>query len=1480
MDPSKLRDIQEERSGQNTPLQPQEPQEPIESPTIPSAHASKTRPRRGSSVSRVSIDYFDPQGVRELQRTLSKMTQRPGSPAQSTSSDSNATLANEAPFDFEKALRQITEKREEAHISPRELGVVFEDLHVVGLGSGASYQETIGSTLNPLNIFKQIQSARHPHTRSILSGFEGVVKPGEMLLVLGRPGSGCSTLLKTLANQTQEYHSVGGTVNYDSLSPKETQQSFRGDVQYCPEDDVHFPSLTVEDTLRFAAKTRAPQVRTGETRAEYVTGITEMLMTIFGLRHARRTPVGDAAIRGVSGGEKKRVSIAEALATRMRLGSWDNSTRGLDASTALEFGRALRIATDIARLTNIVSIYQASETLYNLFDKVCVIYEGRMAYFGPADQARQYFIDLGYEPANRQTTPDFLVSVTDPLGRIPRQVVPNRPKTAEEFAMRFKESTLGALNKKDMSTYRSEAVLGEQSEKANAYRQSASQEKARHTRTTSPYLVSLPMQARAVIQRRVQILIGNSLATVFALISFIIQGVIVGTVFLKVPESTSAYFSRGGVLFFALLFCALSSMAEIPSLFAQRPIIHRQKQAGMYHPFIESVALTVVDIPITFLNTAIFGIMIYFLVGLQLSAAQFFTFYLFLFTMTLTMKAWFRAIAALFKSEATAQAVAGLILLALVIYTGYTIPKPYMIGALRWISYINPLRYGFEAVLTNEFHTLDGTCASLVPQGPGYENVALANQVCTTVGSVSGSPTVNGNTFVNLSYSYSFSNTWMNFGILVAFAGLFLATLFIFSEFNTTLAEDSTRTLFKRGSEAPVVAASGSNDEEKGVSAYADEKIGKEAKEAKEALTDAPAMTEVFSWKSLNYVVPVAEGQRKLLDDISGFVIPGKLTALMGESGAGKTTLLNVLAQRVSTGVVTGEMLVSGQSLPRDFQAQTGYCQQMDTHVGTDTVREALLLSAKLRQPASVPLAEKEAYVETCLKMCGLEEMADAIVGTLGVEHRKRTTIAVELAAKPKLLLFLDEPTSGLDSQSAWAIMDFLRSLSAQGQAILCTIHQPSAELFQVFDRLLLLRKGGQTVYFGDLGHNATTLIQYFERNGSRHCDPTENPAEFMLDVIGAGATATTDRDWHDIWKKTPEAKVVQDTIAKIYADGKSRPPVATTLHSEYATGWMNQFVQLVKRDMLFRYRNPTYLIAKLVLNIFGGLFIGFTFWKAKNTQQGTQNKLFAIYMGTIISVPVANSLQVPFLNMRKIYEIRERPSRMYHWSALVTAQFVAEIPWNMLGSSLFFFCWYWTVGFPSSRAGYTYLLLGVIFPFYYVSFADAVAAMVPNAEIAALLFSLLFSFVLTFNGVLQPFSQLGWWQWMYHLSPYTYVIEGLLGQAIGKQSITCSDVELVTLEPPSGQTCSQYMSNYINFAGGYLTNPDATSNCHFCSTATTDQFLEASFNISYAHRWRDIGFLCAYILFNIACIYAFTWFFRIRTGSLLGSLKKRFNKK
>ncbi|PBL04502.1 hypothetical protein ARMGADRAFT_1096890 [Armillaria gallica] len=284
----------------------------------------------------------------------------------------------------------------------------------------------------------------------------------------------------------------------------------------------------------------------------------------------------------------------------------------------------------------------------------------------------------------------------------------------------------------------------------------------------------------------------------------------------------------------------------------------------------------------------------------------------------------------------------------------------------------------------------------------------------------------------------------------------------------------------------------------------------------------------------------------------------------------------------------------------------------------------------------------KRPSVEKCIKMCGLEAYANAVVGSLST---------VELVAKRR-------------------------------------------------------------VFFGDLGHNSTVLIQYFERNKSRVCHEDEKLAEFMLDIIGAGVTA----------------HAIQDCL---HAKGRQRGTIKAVVHLEFVTSWFHQFTVLVKHDLMYHWRDPTYLIAKLALNIMSGLFIRFTFFKVKDSQQATQDK--SIFLGTILGAPLSSQLQVPFINMCTIYEIQECPSRMHHWLALLTAQFAAEIPWNILGSSAYFLCWFWTVGHPLSHASYMFLMMDVIFPLYYTSLSQAVVSIVPNTELAAILFSFLFSFIMTF---------------------------------------------------------------------------------------------------------------------------------------------------
>ena len=257
--------------------------------------------------------------------------------------------------------------------------------------------------------------------------------------------------------------------------------------------------------------------------------------------------------------------------------------------------------------------------------------------------------------------------------------------------------------------------------------------------------------------------------------------------------------------------------------------------------------------------------------------------------------------------------------------------------------------------------------------------------------------------------------------------------------------------------------------------------------------------------------------------------------------------------------------------------------------------------------------------------------MTDWDVGLgLNVEQRKRLTIGVELVAKPALLLFLDEPTSGLDSQTSWNILQLLRKLTEHGQAILCTIHQPSAILFENFDRLLFLASGGKTVYFGEVGQGSHILIGYFERNGAPPCPKGENPAEWMLAAIGAAPGSHTEFDWHQTWINSPERVTVREELQRIkmdrpkeVAEEKLHAPkksvveekIQKAAYSEFAAPLFNQFAVVLRRLFQQYWRTPEYIWSKFLLAISASLFIGFSFFRADTTQAGLQSQLFSAFM-------------------------------------------------------------------------------------------------------------------------------------------------------------------------------------------------------------------------------------------------------------------------
>ncbi|QSZ36093.1 hypothetical protein DSL72_007218 [Monilinia vaccinii-corymbosi] len=1375
------------------------------------------------------------------------------------------------------------QSRDPERYPTRTAGVAYKNLNAHGFGDATDYQKTFGNyPLEVVGMVKRALGLSKPTKIKILRDFDGLIKSREMLVVLGRPGSGCSTLLKTISGETSGFFVDDKTyINYQGIPMDIMHKDFRGECIYQAEVDVHFPQLTVAQTLLFAAKAKAPRNRIpGVTREQYANHLRDVTMATFGLSHTFNTKVGNDFIRGVSGGERKRVSIAEAALGGSPLQCWDNSTRGLDSATALEFVKTLRNATEMTGSTAVVAIYQASQSIYDLFDKVAVLYEGRQIYFGDINAAKEFFINLGFECPARQTTADFLTSITSPVERIVRSGYEGRtPSTPDEFAAVWQRSEDRAKLLREIDQFDAEFPIGGQT--LENFKNSRKAAQAKGQRVKSPYTISLPMQIRLCVERGFQRLRGDMTLLFTGLIGQIMMALIIGSVFYNLSNDTNTLFSKGALLFFAILIAAFQSALEILTLYAQRPIVEKHTKYAFYHPIAEACASMLCDIPNKVVNALIFDIGLYFMTNLRRTPENFFVFLLFTFMCTLAMSMFFRSIASLSRSLSEAMAPAAIFILAIITYTGFAVPIKDMHPWFRWINYVDPISYGFEALMINEFHNRQIPCSVFIPSGDNYANVGADERICSATGAAAGANYIDGDRFLEVNYGYSHTHLWRNFGVLIAFIIFGCAVYLCASEFISAKKSKGEVLLFRRGRMPFVSKAS---DEE----AKTDDRMTATTVARTKTIPNAPPsiqkQTAIFHWDDVHYDIKIKNEPRKLLDGVDGWVKPGTLTALMGVSGAGKTTLLDVLASRVTMGVVTGQMLVDGR--PRDigFQRKTGYVQQQDLHLATSTVREALTFSAILRQPETTPHAEKVAYVDEVIKVLEMEEYADAVVGVpgegLNVEQRKRLTIGVELAAKPALLLFLDEPTSGLDSQTAWSICALLRKLADNGQAILCTIHQPSAILFQEFDRLLFLARGGKTVYFGEIGEHSKVLTDYFERNGAHPCGDLANPAEWILEVIGAAPGSDTSIDWPEVWKNSPEHQQVKAHLAELKSTLSQKPVEhdPTSFHS-FAVGFVPQMKVVLLRVFQQYWRTPSYLYSKTLLCTCVGLFIGFSFFDTKTSLQGMQNQLFAIFMLLTVFGNLVQQIMPHFVTQRSLYEVRERPSKTYSWKVFILSNIIVELPWNTLMAVIIFLTWYYPIGLyrnaemtnaVTERSGLMFAFVWA-FLIFTSTFTDLVIAGMDSAENAGNVANLMFSLCLIFCGVLAtPEALPGFWIFMYRVSPFTYLVSGMMSTGLANTKVVCDPIEYLHFNPPSNQTCFQYLETYMDKTGGYLNNPDARTDCEFCSISDTNVFL-AAVSSDYKDVWRNWGLLWVYIVFNIAGAIFMYWLLRVPKGASLG---------
>ncbi|KAI8622166.1 ABC-2 type transporter-domain-containing protein [Chytriomyces sp. MP71] len=1348
---------------------------------------------------------------------------------------------------FTKAVRQFINNK---GMEFSEMPIVFRNLNVVGNTLAHPTIHTVGSALTELfhpaiaayRYLKGISDTVFPPKyvpKDIIAHISGVLKPGECVLVIGRPGSGCSSLLRTFSNHVRTFKEVRGEIRYSGFTSKEFHDKFRGEIVYAEEGDPHYPSLTVRQTLDFAlnCKVMSPTIREK---------IIEVTLKLYGLVNCQNTCVGDATLRGVSGGEKKRVSLAEATVVGGSAGIFDGCTKGLDAASSLDFVKALRAFADFQNRTVVASCYQASDAMFDLFDKVIVLAEGQCCYFGPTRDAVAYFEQLGFVKHPRDTAAEYLTTCAS-SGRIPPR----------ELFTNYAASQYGVENAREADAFLhpdvNDKARVEFIERLMARKQLWG---SKGKQLNGLYSVSMATQARMLIRREIQIIRGNSAAVILGTIFNLLMAIIVGSVFYQLPVTSAGAFTRGGAIYFGLLFNSVSSFAEIPKLLDGRVILYKHLDMALYRPSTHFLAQSLYNFLFDSVKVMFFSLILYFMVGLQATAGHFLLFYLTIMITNLAFGFLIKIFGFLASKKDQAINSAAIVLSLMTMYAGYMIPVADMKPWFKWILYINPLGYGFQTLMINEFEGLQLQCmgTSLVPAGPWYNNSNY--QTCTLPGSVHGSATTDGIAYLQASLQFDPSWKWYNLLVNLGLMLVFLALDCIVLETVQHGKAGLSIKLFK-----PPTVFSRSKKEKR--------EAHHEAVAVEGSPEDLQALTTLL-WTNISYFVPhpKEKGQKlQLLNNIYGYARPGTMTALMGSSGAGKTTLLDVIAKRKTIGTVEGDILIGAIAPGAEYLKLSGYCEQMDVHNSEATVREALKFAASLRQPASVSKAEKSAYVDKIIHLLEMENLADVLVGNvdygigLSMEERKRLTIGIELVAKPKIL-FLDEPTSGLDAQAATNIIKLLRTLAKEGYALVVTIHQPSAMLFSEFDRLLLLGRGGKTIYFGELGHDSQTLISYFTRNGAPPCGPTANPAEYILDCIGAGTAHNSNTiDWFSKWNESSERAKELEIISVI----KQRAVDFSAHHTQDLERARQKLVSdipsggytigLVMRRMFKSYwRNPSYNVGRVTYQICVALIVGFTFYQCPATMSGAQNRIFALFQTSSLGVVVIK-LVIPMFIEQRHYAIREQSQGAYSASAFGLAVTTAEIPFAVVAATAFFLIYYWSVGLNvhSENIGYFYAIL-IAFTLWAVSFGQLLGSAIPNYGIAAALIPIMTSILSLFCGVTISYNDmpLFYKNWLYFIDPYHYLIEGLMVNDLGGLPLTCDDRSMVEVQIPAGKTCEQYFSPYLHIAGapGVLQEPEATGLCQYCPVKSGDNIFHA-FGWSYDNRWRNLGLLLAFWIFN-----------------------------